>query len=850
MNAALIAAVLGLFLALFLTPGASAYTFGAPNVSQTAPESTVFDHTTQACQQDDIPDISARALKDSLGRTQLVVSHYNTRRELGTNLNNVTHNCNVVLFSDVDSDPSHYNDAEWLHSMYTLDGQTIYGFIHHEYQGWNFYEQCAALVGTPDINKCWYNSVTFATSTDSGNSYTQAPVPNHLLASQPYQFVPLQGPYGIYRPSSIVARSDGYYYMMVLTEPHGAQERGACLLRTKTLGSPTSWRAWDGNAFTVRFINPYVETSEPPEKHVCAPVSQHALRGFEINSLTYNTYYQKYMIVGQTMINNVPGFYFALSDDLLHWTEPDLLMEGELPFVSHVCGDPNPVRDGAVLDPNSPTRNFETVGQTGNLYFTRFNYFYDGSGNCSMTLDRDLIKIPIQFSGAPPTASFTYLPSIPDIGDSVTFNATGSSDSDGTITQYWWDFDGDGFFETYLGNNPITTTSFDKIKGNNVGLRVIDQDGLADEMHIPVKVDAQIDNQPGWASTEASYVADSGAAYDDTRGYGWVRQDSLGNATHTPLDLTKNAFDRDPFNSDRYPQRQDTGVFMQYPANGSNPRLVKTPGAFEVAVPCGVYQVTVSVGDSAWSSFKTKPGEVSTHRINVEGQNLIAGFTPTDQNKFATAADTISVCDGRLTIDAIGGTNTKLNSVDIRRKDTLLNIQPSWAGKPSNYAKDAGAPYSDTRGFGWVRQDSLANITHTPLDLSANTFDRDPFNVDAFQQRQDTGVFMQYPTNGSNPRLVKTPGAFEVALPCGDYQVTVSVGDSAFSSIKTKPGDVSTHRINIEGTNAIAGFVPNDQNKFATATRTVSVCDGRLTIDATGGGVNTKLNYVDVVRVN
>ena len=44
--------------------------------------------------------------------------------------------------------------------------------------------------------------------------------------------------------------------------------------------------------------------------------------------------------------------------------------------------------------------NFQSgiVAVDGVLYFTLFNYFYEGSGNCSMTLDRYLIKYPIQFS--------------------------------------------------------------------------------------------------------------------------------------------------------------------------------------------------------------------------------------------------------------------------------------------------------------------------------------------------------------------------------------------------------------------------------------------------------------------
>jgi hypothetical protein len=829
------------------------YEFG-PFASPTGPEVTVFDHSVHACQEDDIPDIGARAIKDSLNRTQLIVSHFNTRREIGTTLDNVTHNCTVVLFSDGDPDPFDYNDHEWLHSLYTNDGTTVYGFVHNEYHGWDYYEECSGLVGTPDISKCWYNALTFATSSNRGDAYAQATPPNHLIASVPYQFVPLQGPYGIYRPSNIHLRPDGYYYMLVIAEPHGAQEPGICAVRTKTLSSPTSWRAWDGQAYTVRFINPYVETSADPADHVCKPVSDAnvgPLRGLEINSLTYNTYYNKWMIVGQAVKQGIPGFYFTLSDDLIHWAEPIKLMEGELPIVSHICGDPDPVRDGAVLDPSSSGRNFEFVDQTANLYFTRFNYFY-GGGGCSMTLDRDLIKYPIQFTGSPPTAAIRINNTLPvDIGDSITFDGSQSTDPGGSIAQYDFDIDGDGTYET-LDAGPSRTISFSKVRDGEVGVRVWDNQGLQDEAHIPVKVDAQIDFKPSWAATAGSYAADTGAAWDDTRGYGWVREDSLSNPTHTPLNLSANATDRDPYDKDQYSQAQDTTLFMTYPSNGSNPRLVKTRGAFEIAVPCGIYSVTVSVGDSAWSSMKRKPGDVSYHRINVENENAIEWFAPTDQTKFATATRTVNVCDGRLTIDAKNGINTKLNYVDVRRKDPKIDFQPWWvtpAETPSDYAKDTGLAWDDARGYGWVRQDSLSTPTHTPLSLTANLADRDPYETNGYSQKLDTVMFMQYPTNGSNPRLSKTPGAFEIAVPCGTYSVTVSVGDSAYSSLLRKPGDVSTHRINVEGVNAIAGFVPTDSNKFASATRTVTVCDGRVTIDAIGG-TNTKLNYIDITRVS
>ena len=53
----------------------------------------------------------------------------------------------------------------------------------------------------------------------------------------------------------------------------------------------------------------------------------------------------------------------------------------------------------------------------------------------------------------PPTASFTAAPNPAIVGQTVTFNGSGSSDSDGTITKYEWDLDGNGTYETNSGTN-------------------------------------------------------------------------------------------------------------------------------------------------------------------------------------------------------------------------------------------------------------------------------------------------------------------------------------------------------------------------------------------------------------
>jgi N-acetylneuraminic acid mutarotase len=162
-----------------------------------------------------------------------------------------------------------------------------------------------------------------------------------------------------------------------------------------------------------------------------------------------------------------------------------------------------------------------------------------------------------------------------------------------------------------------------------------------------------------------------------------------------------------------------------------------------------------------------------------------------------------------------------------------FNYQPASAPVPAGYSVDSGLPFDAARGFGWVREDSLGAATHTPLDVSANTRDR---NLVA-DQRLDTLLHMQLPAGTASG--VTTPAAWECALPTGTYDVTVSVGDAA-ASLDSK------HRINLEGQQALGPFVPTSANHFASATKTVAVSDGRLTVDARGG-TNTKIDYVEIV---
>jgi PKD repeat protein len=89
-----------------------------------------------------------------------------------------------------------------------------------------------------------------------------------------------------------------------------------------------------------------------------------------------------------------------------------------------------------------------------------------------------------------PTAAFTSSPAAPAPGQAVTFDASGSADTDGTIAKYEWDLDGDGSYETNTGTTPTATRTYAAAGSVTVGLRVTDNLGATDAVTHVVTVNA------------------------------------------------------------------------------------------------------------------------------------------------------------------------------------------------------------------------------------------------------------------------------------------------------------------------------------------------------------------------
>jgi len=179
-------------------------------------------------------------------------------------------------------------------------------------------------------------------------------------------------------------------------------------------------------------------------------------------------------------------------------------------------------------------------------------------------------------------------------------------------------------------------------------------------------VDVKINFQRDDFATPDTFVKNIGAAFDGTSG--WITEATARTGTPAPLDLRGNTRTRTVAG---FSPEENSLIHLQYigTAEGS----VTTPGAFLYKLPEGNYTVTVSVGDATAAS--SLPPFDSEHTVNIEGTTAINKFKPSNAKLFETGFANVQVTDGFLTIDAIGGTNTKINYITIKSNTSAAQGQ-------------------------------------------------------------------------------------------------------------------------------------------------------------------------------
>jgi PKD repeat protein len=230
----------------------------------------------------------------------------------------------------------------------------------------------------------------------------------------------------------------------------------------------------------------------------------------------------------------------------------------------------------------------------------------------------------------PPKASFTTSVNPARPGQSVTFNASSSTDPNGGIVDYRWDVNGDGTYETDTGSNPVLTTSLPESGTYNVRLRVIDKVGAtAGATHtltvgnFPPVIKATAAPNPASVGQNVTIDASGSTDQGTITDYKWDLDNSGNFATDsgsTPKVTT--AFQQPGAHTVGIEATDDHGVSSRTtitvnvletaPVN-YNEAVLGTPGLIDY------YRMNEPSGPTLLDSKGTSPGSVSGGTFGVPG---------------------------------------------------------------------------------------------------------------------------------------------------------------------------------------------------------------------------------------
>ena len=172
-----------------------------------------------------------------------------------------------------------------------------------------------------------------------------------------------------------------------------------------------------------------------------------------------------------------------------------------------IAGEPVLFNGTSSIDPNgqivSFVWDFDNDGQTDSTApivdhtfseagtYTVSLTVTDNDGNASATAETFAVAAPPEVphepvSIQPPVADFAYMPAAPSPGDPVLFNGTFSSDFDGEVVSYAWDFDGDDEIDS---TDPIAEHRFTAPGTYAVSLTVTDDGGNTDTITSSIVVE-------------------------------------------------------------------------------------------------------------------------------------------------------------------------------------------------------------------------------------------------------------------------------------------------------------------------------------------------------------------------
>ncbi|WP_018256753.1 PKD domain-containing protein [Halomicrobium katesii] len=247
-------------------------------------------------------------------------------------------------------------------------------------------------------------------------------------------------------------------------------------------------------------------------------------------------------------------------------------------------------------------------------------------------------------SNVAPDASFTVDPTEPDTGETVSFDAAGSSDSDGSLASFEWDF-GDG--ATATGES--VTHTYETADDYTVSLTVTDDDGASDSNDTTVTVSGtgsgggSCDGVDAW-DADATYTGGDQVTYDGDlwEASWWTSGDEPGSSEYGPW--------------------ENEG------ACGDTNEAPTASFTTDASAPAPGEDITFDAGDSSdadgsiasyewdFGDGSTATGEVATHGYADAGDYTVTLTVSDDAGATDSASTTVSISDAdnptQITIDS------------------------------------------------------------------------------------------------------------------------------------------------------------------------------------------------------
>ncbi|EDN69470.1 WD-40 repeat protein [Beggiatoa sp. PS] len=276
--------------------------------------------------------------------------------------------------------------------------------------------------------------------------------------------------------------------------------------------------------------------------------------------------------------------------------KPDFIVfphKGPAPLIVNLDGSLSTDADGTIINYNWQASNdyaISTVTPTATMTFSQPGTYTinlvvtDNANETSTTMAQQTVTVKIP--NIPPTASFTATPTMGKIPLTVTFDATGSIDADGSIVNYEWAING----QLVKSGNPATHTftAFDEYL---VQLTVTDNKGITETVQKNIKI-----IPPNQAPV---------ALFTTTP--------AVGQAPLTVILNAQDSFDPDP-----------SGEIVNYEWNVNGQKLVGMMASTLLTV-VGEYAVVLTITDNQGATAQIQ----KSVNVTTPNQAPIADFTAT-----------------------------------------------------------------------------------------------------------------------------------------------------------------------------------------------------------------------------